>query len=69
MALPKFAENVRNARKALGLSLRKVAANTSFTHVTIHDYEHGIHTPNVEHLLELCRALKVKPTDLLKGCK
>ncbi len=51
---------IQRARKALGLSLRDVAAQLDLSHAAIKKYEDNETTPSSETLIKLSRVLKVK---------
>ena len=51
---------IQRARKALGLSLRDIAAQLALSHAAIKKYEDNEVTPSSDILIKLAQALKVK---------
>lgn len=55
-----FAERLHRARKASGLSVRKLASQVGVSHTAINKYEKGELTPSSGQLLKLSKALGVR---------
>ena len=65
-ALQLFGATVRARRKALGLTLRALAANTGLHRSHLSDIECGKVSITLDTLFHLAAALDVPPTHLLK---
>ncbi|WP_205696031.1 helix-turn-helix domain-containing protein [Conexibacter sp. SYSU D00693] len=63
----RFARNLRALRESKGLSQEAVgdAAGLHFTQVS--RYERGVHEPGVTVIVNLARALGVRPSQLFDG--
>lgn len=59
-------ERIRRARKAAGLSLRKIAEQAGISHTTLNKFEHGDQMPGSHQLVALARALGVRTEYLLR---
>lgn len=57
-------DNIKNARKALGMSQDALAELTGNNRVTISHYENGVYLPSVPALQRLAEALHTTPTKL-----
>lgn len=62
--LQSLGANLRKARKAKKLSLRKLAAMCKLDHSDIGKFERGEPNYTILTLKELCKALEVHPRDL-----
>ncbi|RML91311.1 helix-turn-helix domain-containing protein [Pseudomonas savastanoi] len=56
---------VRAFRKAHGFNQDQLAELVGCEKMTISRYERGVGTPNLDHLVKLCVALKISPAELL----
>lgn len=63
-----FAENLRNARIAAGLTSTQLAQKSGFFCSVISRFEHGHNEPNLTNLVKLCKALGCS-ADVLLGIK
>jgi transcriptional regulator with XRE-family HTH domain len=62
-----FGENLREARRAAGLSQEELAKRAGIDRPTISGYEHGKREPNMSTLVKLARALGVPAEALVRG--
>lgn len=62
--MPTIGENIRTARKALGMSQDELAEAIGGNRVTISQYENGGYLPSVPALSRLAVALKTTPAKL-----
>jgi transcriptional regulator with XRE-family HTH domain len=62
-----FGENLREARRAAGLSQEELAKRAGIDRPTISVYEHGKREPNMSTLVKLARALGVPAEALVRG--
>lgn len=62
--MPTIGENIRTARKALGMSQDDLAEAIGANRVTISKYENGGYLPSVPALERLASALKTTPAQL-----
>ena len=58
-------ENIRNARKKLGLTQADLAEQCEIATITIRQYESNRREPRLEQLQHIARALNVEWTDLV----
>ena len=65
--LEKFGEQVRQLRKALGLSQEDLAELTDLHRTYIGGIERGERNVALINIVRLAKALKVSPSELLKG--
>lgn len=65
--LEKFGEQVRQLRKALGLSQEDLAELTDLHRTYIGGIERGERNVALINIVRLAKALNVSPSDLLKG--
>lgn len=65
MARKKLGENIEETRESRGLSQVKLAEACEVSQVTISNVENGKRTPSLELLIDISRALKVRPGYLL----
>ncbi len=62
-----FAENLRNARKAAGLSQKQVADVLKVHRTVIARYEAGDCMPSVEHIGIMCKLFNITFEELLEA--
>jgi predicted transcriptional regulator len=60
-----FGDNLKKHRKAMGLSLRQLAALADTDHAMIDRYERGATNPSLTTLAKLAEALEIEPHELL----
>ena len=65
--LEKFGKQVRQLRKALGLSQEDLAELTDLHRTYIGGIERGERNVALINIVRLAKALKVSPSELLKG--
>ena len=65
--LKKFGKQVRQLRKALGLSQEDLAELTDLHRTYIGGIERGERNVALINIVRLAKALKVSPSELLKG--
>ena len=63
----KFGENVRKFRKKAGLSQEDLAAACGLHRTYIGGVERGERNVSLLNIIQIARALKVSPTELLEG--
>jgi transcriptional regulator with XRE-family HTH domain len=64
-----FGKNLRERRLALGLSQEELAEHADLHRTYVGSAERGERNVSLENIVRLADALKVKPSDLLKGVK
>ena len=62
-----ISEWVKNSRTNLQLSQEGLAEIAGVDRKTINRIENGHFSPNLSTLLSVCKALKVKPSEVLEG--
>ncbi len=62
-----FGKNLRERRLALGLSQEELAERADLHRTYVGSVERGERNVSLENIVRLADALKVKPSDLLKG--
>lgn len=58
-------KRIRKYRENLGLSQKELAEKIGVSNSRISNWEKGINRPDADILADLCRALKVSPSNLL----
>ena len=61
------AENIKQARKAVGMSQDELAEHIGANRVTISKYENGLTEPNIDMLRKLSVIFNVSIDDLING--
>lgn len=64
-----IANNIKNLRKAKGLSQEQFAQMLHVTRQTVSAWERGVAQPSLDTLEEISKALEVEPEQLLYGTK
>ncbi len=59
-------ENIKNARKAAGISQKELAEQTGVYQKDISRWENGERTPTVAALAQICKVLQVSADDVLE---
>lgn len=59
-------ENIKNARKAAGISQKELAERTGVYQKDISRWENGERTPTVAALAQICKVLQVSADDVLE---
>ena len=67
--MTKVSKNIKKARLRLGLTQDALGERVHVTRQTVSSWETGRTQPDLEMLLQLCRALEVPPEELLYGEK
>ncbi len=57
-------ENLKAARKAIGLTQTDVAAQLGVANTTLSNWENGVSRPDVDNLRRLCLLYKIRPNDI-----
>lgn len=63
----KFGEHIRTLRKQAGWSQEELAAASGLHRTYVGAVERGERNVSLINIVQLARALRVKPTDLLEG--
>ena len=58
-----FASRLRTLRRARGLTLQQLGANTQIHHAQLSRYENGL-LPSIDSIVRIAQALDVDPRDL-----
>lgn len=61
----KLGQVIRDRRKSLGLSQENLAFNSELHRTYISQIERGLKSPTVETMFKLCKALGVRPSELI----
>lgn len=56
---------IRKYREMAGLSQKELADKIGISNSRVSNWEQGINRPDADIIAEICRALKVSPSDLL----
>ena len=59
-------DELKNARKAKGMTQNDAAKATGIKSTTISNWENGVSRPDVDSLVILCKVYEVTPNDLLE---
>lgn len=59
-------EQLKKAREAAGLSQETVAFDAEIDRSYLSDIERDLHSPTVERLLRICKAIGVKGSEVLR---
>lgn len=59
-------ENIKNARKAAGITQKELAEAIGVRQKDISRWENGERTPNIKAFADICKALKVSADMLLE---
>ncbi|MCF6229046.1 MAG: helix-turn-helix domain-containing protein [Planctomycetes bacterium] len=62
-----FGQELQKARKAAGLSQETVAFDAEIDRSYLSDIERDLHSPTVERLLRICKAIGVKPSEVFQA--
>jgi transcriptional regulator with XRE-family HTH domain len=62
-------QNVRRAREAMGLSQEELGDVAELDRTYVSGVERGIRNPTIKVLARLADALKIAPSDLLRGSR
>jgi transcriptional regulator with XRE-family HTH domain len=62
-----FGENLREARRAAGLSQEELAERAGVDRSAISDYERGRREPNLSTIVKLASALEISTETLVRG--
>lgn len=59
-------ENIRNARKAAGVSQKELAERLQVRQKDISRWENGVHAPTIEIFVRICRELNASADEILE---
>ena len=60
-------QNLKDARKAKGLTQKEVAAELLMTQQQYSRFENGVYELNYEQIRKICRILEITPNDLFEN--
>ena len=60
-------QNLKDARKAKGLTQKEVAAELLMTQQQYSRFENGVYELNYEQIQKICRILEITPNDLFEN--
>ena len=62
-----FPDNLRNSRRALGMTQRELGLRLGFSEKTVSKWEQGNALPDIETLFSICEVLQIKLESLFSG--
>ncbi len=60
-------QNLKDARKAKGLTQKEIAAELLMTQQQYSRFENGVYELNYEQIQKICRILEITPNDLFEN--
>lgn len=60
-------QNLKDARKAKGLTQKEIAAELLMTQQQYSRFENGVYELNYEQIRKICRILEITPNDLFEN--
>lgn len=60
-------QNLKDARKAKGLTQKEIAAELLMTQQQYSRFENGVYELNYEQIQKVCRILEITPNDLFEN--
>ena len=60
-------QNLKEARKAKGLTQKEIAAELLMTQQQYSRFENGVYELNYEQIQKICRILEITPNDLFEN--
>lgn len=60
-------QNLKEARKAKGLTQKEIAAELLMTQQQYSRFENGVYELNYEQIRKICRILEITPNDLFEN--
>jgi transcriptional regulator with XRE-family HTH domain len=65
--LKKIGNRIKEARNSKGLSQEEVAFRADMDRAYLSEIESGLKNLSVSVLLKICKAIEIKPEDIIKG--